>query len=361
MDKKPPLEITCSQYFMQWLEGRNVSIALTTYHTNRLFLLGIKEQNKLSVFERMFEHAMGLCVTEDRLYMSSKYQIWQLDNALPHGATHNGFDKLYVPRVAHTTGNIDAHDMALDKDGNLVFVNTLYSCLATLSDKYNFNPIWKPGFISKLVPEDRCHLNGLAMRDGSPAYVTAISKSDVTAGWRERRSNGGVLIDVASNEIILDGLSMPHSPRYYRDKLWVLNSGAGEFGYIDEQSAKFVSVAFCPGYMRGLSFVDNYAIIGLSKPRDEKVFNGLPLQDALKAKDADAQCGFMVINIDTGIVEHWLQFEGVVVELYDVQVLENVRRPTALGFKSDEIHRFITFESEGMVTFSPLSVSDTQR
>jgi uncharacterized protein (TIGR03032 family) len=361
MSKQPPLEITCSQYFMQWLENRHVSIALTTYHTNRLFLIGLKEQQRLSVFERMFEHAMGLCVAPDRLYMSSKYQVWEMHNALPHGATHDGFDKLYVPRVAHTTGNIDVHDMALDQDGKLVFVNTLYSCLATLSENYNFTPIWKPSFISRLAPEDRCHLNGLAMKDGRPAYVTAVSKSDVTAGWRERRQDGGVVIDVQSNEIILDGLSMPHSPRYYRDRLWVLNSGTGEFGFVDENSGNFETVAFCPGYMRGLAFIDNYAIIGLSKPRHEKVFNGLPLQDALQAKDAEAQCGFMIINIETGNVEHWLQFEGVVVELYDIQVLQGVRRPTALGFKSDEIHRFISFEHDNQLTFSPLSVIETQR
>jgi len=361
MPNKPPLEISCSQYFMKWLESRQISFALTTYHTNRLFLIGLKDSKHLSVFERMFEHAMGLYATTDRLYMSSKYQIWQMENALPDGATHNGFDRLYVPRVAHTTGNIDVHDMALDKNGKLVFVNTLYSCLATLSEKYNFKPIWKPSFISRLAPEDRCHLNGLAMKNGSPGYVTAISKSDVAAGWRERRSDGGVIIDVESDEIILQGLSMPHSPRWYRDRLWVLNSGTGEFGWVDTNKGRFESVAFCPGYMRGLTFIDNYAIIGLSKPRHEKIFNGLPLQDALNEKDAKAQCGFMVINIDTGNVEHWLQLEGVVVELYDVQVLHDVHRPTALGFKSDEIHRYISYEHEGMLTFSPLSVMKTEQ
>ena len=226
--------------------------------------------------------------------------------------------------------------------GGVIFVNTLFSCLATVSEKYSFIPLWQPPFISKLAAEDRCHLNGLALRDGLPRYVTAVSQSDVADGWRDRRPDGGCVIDISSNEIILSGLSMPHSPRWYRDKLWLLNSGTGEFGYADIERGVFEPVAFCPGYMRGCAFSGDFAIVGLSKPRHNKTFSGLSLDDNLRAKDAEPRCGLVVIDLRNGDIVHSLRIEGVVEELYDVQVLPGVRRPMAIGFKTDEIRRLVT-------------------
>ena len=55
--------------------------------------------------------------------------------------------------------------------------NTLFSCLAAASPTHTFRPLWRPPFVSRLAPEDRCHLNGLALRDGEPRYVT-IPESD---------------------------------------------------------------------------------------------------------------------------------------------------------------------------------------
>lgn len=179
------------------------------------------------------------------------------------------------------------------------------------------------------------------MVEGKPRYVTAVSRSDVTGGWRERRQDGGVVMDIEANEIVASGFSMPHSPRFYQGKLWLLNSGTGEFGYLDLLTGQFQPVAFCPGYMRGLAFWGNYAVVGLSKPRDRS-FSGLALDERLAAKDTNPCCGLMVIDLTTGSIAHWFQLEGVVTELYDVQVLPGVRQPMALGFKSDEIARLVT-------------------
>lgn len=343
---KPPLEVTCSRSFLPWLGGLKLSLALTTYQSRRLFLLGLKEDGGLSVFERMFDRAMGLYATSERLYMSSRYQVWRFENALAHGETYDGYDRLFVPRLAHTTGDVDIHDMAVDHEDRVVFVNTLYSCLAGLSEQYSFTPLWTPPFISRLAPEDRCHLNGLAMVDGQPGYVTSVSRSDVTAGWRDRREAGGCVVDVRTNEIVCDGLSMPHSPRYYQGRLWLLNSGTGEFGYVDMNSGAFEPVAFCPGYLRGLAFFGNHAVVGLSRPRRDGAFSGLALDGLLEAKEAEARCGVMVIDISRGDIIHWLEFKGVVTELYDVQVLPGVTRPTALGLMTDEISRVITMGSQ---------------
>jgi uncharacterized protein (TIGR03032 family) len=350
----PPLEVRVSRHFLSWLSESGASLAFTTYQTNRLFLIGMKEGGRLSVFERHFDRPMGLAATPERLFMSTRWQLWELANALPPGELHQGYDRLYVPRRSHTTGDLDVHDIAIDAAGRVVFVNTAYSCLATLSDRYSFTPLWQPRFVSRLAPEDRCHLNGLAMRDGKPAYVTAVSRSDVAAGWRERRHEGGCLVDVASGETLLGDLSMPHSPRWHGERVWLLNSGTGELGVADLAGGRFEPVAFCPGFLRGLAFHGDHAVLGLSKPRHDRTFSGLTLDDRLREKDAEARCGLWVIDTKSGVVAHWLELEGVVAELYDVQVLPGVRRPTALGFKSDEIQRLITIEAAPRPIFQAL-------
>ncbi|WP_297324983.1 TIGR03032 family protein [Nitrosomonas sp.] len=341
----PVLEISTSRQMLSWLAEQKLAIALTTYQIGKLYFIGLKPDNTLSVFERSFNRCMGLCSTSNGLYMSSLYQVWRFENVLEPGQQQDGFDRLYVPQVGYTTGDLDIHDMAVDRDGRLVFVNTLFGCLATLSETHSFKPLWRPAFISKLAAEDRCHLNGLAMQDGQPAYVTAVSQSDVADGWREHRADGGIVIDVNRNEIVCTGLSMPHSPRWYNGRLWLLNSGTGDFGYVDLATGRFEPLCFCPGYMRGLSFHGDFALVGLSRPRHNKTFSGLALDANLKSRNAEARCGVQVIDLRTGDVVHWLRMEGVVEELYDVIALPNVRRPMALGFKTDEIRRVLSVEA----------------
>ena len=340
----PSLEINASRQFTSWMHEQAISLAFTTYQAGKLFLIGLQPNGKLSVFERTFERSMGLWGDASTLFMSSLYQIWRFDNALQAGQQYRGYDALYVPQVGYTTGDVDVHDIALDAGGRVLFINTLFSCLATVSQTYSFKPLWTPPFISKLAAEDRCHLNGLALRDGQPHYVTCVSRSDVSEGWRDRRQNGGCIVDIPANEIVISGLSMPHSPRWYGDRLWVLNSGTGEFGTIDLEAGRFEPVAFCPGYQRGLAFCGDFAIIGLSKPRENKTFMGLALDSSLSVRDADPRCGVVIVDLRTGDAVHSIRIEGIVEELYDVVVLPRVRRPMAIGFKTDEIRRVITMD-----------------
>lgn len=340
------LAITTSRQFLAWMAEQRLSIALTTYQIGKLFSLGLKANGELAVFERTFNRCMGLCPSADGngFWMSSLYQLWRFENMLGPGEQADGYDRLYVPQLGITTGDCDIHDMAVDADGRLLFINTLFSCLATTSDTHSFRPLWQPPFISRLAAEDRCHLNGLAMRDGRAAFVSAVSRSDAADGWRERRADGGVLIDVASNEIVAGGLSMPHSPRWYQGRLWVCNSGSGEFGTVDLASGAFEPLAFCAGYLRGVAFHGDYALLGTSKPRHNKTFSGLPLDDALSQRDVEARCGIQVIDLRSGDAVHWLRFEGLVEELYDVIALPGVRNPSLIGFVSDEIRRLISLE-----------------
>ncbi len=294
---------------------------------------------------------MGLYADGERLYMSSRYQIWQFENLLERGEKYGECDRLYVPRTAYTTGDLNVHDVVLDDSQKIIFVNTDFSCLATLDPQYSFVPLWQPPFISKLVPEDRCHLNGLAMVEGKPAYMTACSATDRAAGWRNHRRDGGVVLSIEQNEIIATGLSMPHSPRWYQGKLWLLNSGTGELGYID--NGKFTPITFCPGFVRGLAFWQNWAVVGLSKLRSGH-FTGLALEERLKAQGNTAHCGVMVIDLNTGQIVEWVHIAETIEELFDIVILPNIRQPEALGLQGDEVQRLVTFpNSGGIVTTKP--------
>jgi len=340
-DNQPRLEITTSRQFSSWLAGAGVSLAFTTYQAGKVFMLGTKPDGQLSVFERTLDRCMGLAAYRDSLYVSSLYQIWRFENIMETGEVRDGFDACYAPQMSYVTGDLDVHDMALDVEGNLTFVNTLFGCLAKPSVEASFIPIWQPPFLSKLAAEDRCHLNGMAMSDKGPEYVTAVSESDVADGWRDKRAESGVVIHVSSGEIFARGLSMPHSPRLKDGKLYILNSGTGKFGTVDTKTGGFTPIAFCPGYARGLTFVRDYAVIGLSLPRDNKTFQDLPLDECLMAKNTEPRCGLIVVDLKTGDTVHWLRLEGVVTELYDVTVLSNIKNPMMVGFKSDEVRRTI--------------------
>ena len=282
--KQPePVKKSCSPGLTAWMGRNRVSIAFTSYQSGRLYLLGSDQKGRLSFHERIYQRAMGIVGNGQRLYMGGLYQIWRFENILGEGQAANGmFDKCYVPRNAQFTGALDIHELGIRKDGTVIFVNTKYNCLAVPSTTHSFKALWKPDFVSGIVPEDRCHLNGLAMNDGKAKYVTAVSRSDTVDGWRDRRHDGGVVVDIETNEIVCEGLSMPHSPRWADGKLWVLNSGTGHLGWVDLEARKFVPHTFCPGFLRGLAIKGDYAAVGLSKPRYER-FEGLDLQKNLEA------------------------------------------------------------------------------
>ena len=347
--KEPWLDVSTSRRFVSWLIDQKTSLAFTTYQAGKVFLLGVNPDNRISIFERTFTRCMGLWAdgkTSRSLLLSSLYQFWRMEDSLAEGETFQNYDRLFIPRIGYTTGDLDVHDVAVEDSGRIVFINCQFGCLATISEHRSFVPLWRPPFISKLAPEDRCHLNGMALENGKVAYVTCCSESDVADGWRDRRRDGGVIVDVRSNEIVCRGLSMPHSPRVHNGQLYVHNSGEGLFGRVDRAAKKFEPIAFCPGYLRGLAFINGYAIVGLSKPRD-KTFTGLALDGELKKRSADPQCGLQVIDLKSGDVVQWARVEGIVSELYDVATLPGVRRPMALGFKTNEIQSTFSIDEPG--------------
>jgi uncharacterized protein (TIGR03032 family) len=173
-----------------------------------------------------------------------------------------------------------------------------------------------------LAPEDRCHLNGLAMVDGVPKYVTALARTDTAHGWREHKGTSGVIVDVTNDEVVSDGMAMPHSPRWHDGQLWVLESGRGALMRVDVSTGQRTEVARVPGFARGLAFIGRYALIGLSQVR-ESVFAGLPVTESASERN----CGAWIVDIETGHIVGQLKFDGVVQEIFDVKVLHGFTDP----------------------------------
>ena len=338
------IEISFSPGLASFLATHDISIGFTSYQTGRLYLIGHGPDEKLALHEAVYPQAMGVTGDASRIYLGTLTQIVRMENVLAPGQTANQVhDKVYVPRNLQTTGNVDIHEIGIQDNGRILFVNTRFNCLCEPSMTHSFKPVWKPDFISEIIAEDRCHLNGLAMVDGRPKYVSAAARSDAAGGWREHRDDGGLIIDVESQAIIAEGLSMPHSPRVHDGRVWLLNSGSGELGWLDPADHNFVPLAFCPGFLRGLAFHGDHVFVTLSKPHKGH-FEGLALDDRLKETGSDAWCGFQILSQADGTLEQWLRLEGGITELFDICVLPGVKNPITLGPNSVEIRDFLTVE-----------------
>lgn len=342
----------------QWLKEMGGSLLFSTYQSARVFFLFADDNAETVAQERIVGSAMGLAVDQNALWISNKEQVWRFANVGPHTIKDEDWQAVYMPRKGYFVGACDTHDIVAGatfkgRGYELAFVNTLYSCIAAVDAHFAFRPIWKPDFITALSPEDRCHLNGMGTRDGELAYATLCGRNDTAIGWKARKNGGGCVVDIRDDQVLCDGLSMPHSPRWHGDRLWLLNSGCGEFGTVDLAGGVFEPVAPCAGFARGLCFVGDYAIIGLSKLRDNTFSSGLPIKEKLERQHVLERCGLMVVDLRSGKVVHWLHIQGVVTELYDVAFLPGITRPYTPGFSEPDLHKGITHAMPGIFPFAP--------
>ncbi|MBO9712875.1 TIGR03032 family protein [Sphingomonas sp.] len=345
--------LSVSPGISRWLVAERLSVAFTSYQTGRLLLMGVGPDGRLSFNKQNYTRAMGLHYDRGVLHLAAVSQVWRLENGLMPGEyAHGLYDAMFVPRAAMQTGYLDAHDLAVDRTGRVVFVNTRFSCLATLDERFAFRPVWKPRCISALMPEDRCHLNGLAMADGAPRYATLVAPLDTAEAWREAPKDQGQLIDVTTDAVIAEGLWMPHSPRIHQGAVWLLDSGRGWLVRVDPASGAREDVVFCPGFSRGLALHGDHAVIALSQARHGD-FGSLPLQAELEARGESAWCGLVVVSLpERRIIEH-VRIEQGFTELYDVALLPGVRNPMSVGPSTDEMLRMVRFAPD----FAPIDPS----
>ncbi|MAE63921.1 MAG: TIGR03032 family protein [Phycisphaeraceae bacterium] len=299
MPSHPTLTCAPTAGFETWLAGSGVALAVTTCQAGVVLLIDAA-QDRLRVRTWDGPRPMGLASDGPRMAVACRREIVVLHDL--------------APVASHTVGDVDVHDLAIGRDG-LWFVNTKCSSLCVMDEGGAIEARWRPSFVSALTPEDRCHLNGLAMEHGRPRFVTALGATDEAGAWRSRRTGGGVLIDVESGDTIVSDLCMPHSPRGHRGKWWLLNSGRGELCRIDPDAGRVEVVGAVPGYARGLCFAGGHAVVGMSRVRPAHLFDGLPLRQRFER----LRCGLAVIDVETGATVGMLELTGCE-ELYDVQV-----------------------------------------
>lgn len=351
-------------------EQLGISLAVSTYQAGKLILVR-RDGAALNTHFRPFVKPMGISANATRLTVGGANTVWQYRN-LPAVAAKleppGKHDAAYLPRRIHVTGDIDIHELDYAADGELWVVNTRFCCLCTLDPEHSFTPRWRPSFVSAYAPEDRCHLNGLAMVDGKPKYVTALGETDTAGGWRANKARGGILIDVDGDngrgEVLLRGLSMPHSPRWYQGKLWVLESGEGALSVVDLATRTWKTVAQVPGFTRGIDFWGPLAFIGLSQVRESAVFSGIPLVQRLRERN----CGVWVVNIESGETLGFLRFEAGVQEIFAVSVLHDTRYPDVLEWDDPRLaHSYVlpdaalkevSLASEEQLALSPAAFNE---
>ena len=307
-----------SQSLPEILQHLQASIILTTYQAGKVMLIGL-DQGQVRVSYVDLEQPMGLAIGHDQIAIgggASVHFYHANHRAAGSVAADCAFDGCFVPNHSRHTGRILSHDVAWGHEG-LWVVNTLFSCLCTLDSNHSFVPRWKPGFVTALADEDRCHLNGLAMESEVPRYVTALAATDTPNGWREHKASGGCLIDVHSGMALVEGLSMPHSPRLRDGELFVLNSGHGELARVDRNRGTLETIERVPGFTRGLAFQGQFAFVGLSRIRESNVFGGLPIAD----QPESLCCGVAIIDLVSGKNVASFRFLSGVEEIFAVELI----------------------------------------
>lgn len=350
-DRSPPTDASSGAPVGDWREVRyrhspllaqllrqlGCCLLVSTYQAGKLIAIGADDAGLHFSFHG-FDQAMGIAARPRQIAVGARGQIWFLADSsqlAPQLPPPGRYDRCYLARSASVTGSIHCHEIAWARDTSgqpeLWIVNTLFSCLATLHPQYSFVPRWQPPFVTALAAEDRCHLNGLALRDGRPAYVTVMAQTDTPAGWRADKSTTGCVLDVQSGETVTQGLAMPHSPRWHGGRLLVLNSGHGALETIDLDTGARTVVAAVPGYARGLACHANIAFAGLSLIRETAVFGGVPIAE----RPDDRHCGIAAIDLDTGATIATLEFESGVEEIFDIQILPQTRGVALRGHRPD--------------------------
>jgi uncharacterized protein (TIGR03032 family) len=314
------------------LDQLRSSMLITTYQTGKL-ICARYDSGLVNTHFRDFNRPMGITARRDRFALGTRSEVLDYRNfpaVAPKIDPPGKHDAAFLPRNRHFTGDIQIHEVEF-AGGELWVVATAFSCLATLDANHSFIPRWAPPFITALQPEDRCHLNGLCVIDDQIRFVTALGETDEPGGWRPGKASGGILIDVESGETVLKGISMPHSPRWHDDRLWILESGRGTIAVADLDAGTWETVAELPGFTRGLAFAGGLAFVGLSQIRESSTFGGLPIEERLDER----LCGVWAVDTESGKIVGFLRFEELVQEIFDLTFLPGLRYPEVAEEGSD--------------------------
>jgi uncharacterized protein (TIGR03032 family) len=337
-------EATADDGFLQWLATTDQTVLVA--HSNKVLSAGRDSAGRLVVDQMLLDRVTGLCVADDlAVYVAASDEVWRFSDAVGPGEhSPTGAPRWLMPRTARFVGATRPADLSV-MDGDCWFVSVALSALCTLDDTLSAQVRWAPAFISEVRPELRCRLTGLGVRDGEPTVVTSASTSNEPGGWHAQRRDGGVLLDIASDEIVAAGLSLPHSPRWHDGHWWLVQAGTGELGYIDD--GRFVAVAGIEGFARGLTISHGAAILGGSGSRWDELVEGLPVGDRLAASGRRPESGAFIVDLASGKRIGALQLDGTAREIADVAVLAGTRNVEISGPRSLTAQDWTTFAADG--------------
>lgn len=352
---------THTENFPRILKELNISLAVTSYQAGRLILLCSNGERIETHFKR-FPRPMGVYADDSRLTLGTLTEVLEFrrNDRLLHkiktGALDNvtkltrkvlekdkeafddlirkrnlelaemkKSDSLYISRASLTTGMINIHDIAWGNDG-LWVVNSTFSCLSTLSTDYSFIARWRPHWITELVPEDRCHLNGMAMKDGRPRYVTTFNKFNERDSWKTKTAHDGTLMDIDTDTILLDGLIQPHSPRCHNGSVYLCDSGTGRVMAYHPYTRRLSEIIKLQGFTRGLAFYGPLMFAGTSRLRASDIRRPIPISKEYET----TYSGITVVNLsDNSKIAH-IHFQGDIDQIYDIAIIPGSARPGLL-------------------------------
>lgn len=319
-----------TRHFTTWLNDHSCSIVVSSYSTHHVFTISLDKDGKMTNWFSNIGRSMGInySTQTENLIVSNVGNILVFkDKGFLQSTEFGNFNNNFVPQFGYFSGDVDVHDVCETSTGDIYYISALFSCICQPTKNGSFKPYWLPPWISKYAAEDRCHLNGLCLVDDVPRYVTSACQGDSMGSWRHSGQKGkGIVYDIVKDEVVCSGMMNPHSPRWYRDKLWVMESGTGYFGYVDLEKKEFVKCVFMPTFLRGLDFINNYAVIAGSLPRHDPAFGELPIGKEIENRGLDPTCGLWVVNLDTFDIEHQLMFNLPVQELYDLAIIPSTKR-----------------------------------
>jgi len=332
-----PFQIVYSPHIPELLQQLNTTLVYSTYQAGKLVFLSPVGTEKLVQLPRTFNKPMGFGFHSDgqKMALATADEVIVFANS-PSLAQHyprspEKYDALFVPRMTLYTGALDVHDLHWGADDKLYGVNTLFSCLCTFDSNYNFTPYWTPPQITEMASEDRCHLNGLALKNGTPKYATAFNRGNTAQSWRENINETGVVWDIDENAIIAEGLGMPHSPNLYDGELYVLTSANGELIKINPSTGSKEVVFQMDAFLRGMTKVGDYLFIAHSKLRqNSSTFAQLDI-----SKKAN-RSGIVVLHLPSKSIQGEIQYQSSVDEIYEIHALPNVLRPNILNTKKED-------------------------
>jgi uncharacterized protein (TIGR03032 family) len=327
--------------FLEFLKIFQISLVITSYDCQRLIVFRNVSDN-IDTLLVPVARPRGLAIHDNKLTVATYAEIlnyYRYDQLSELGHAELQADSVFLPRNSHITGEINVHDLAWG-EGGLWMVNSRFSCICTLQPDLSFKPQWWPKFLKGPTGDGAGHLNCMAMKGGKPAYATCFGAFAKGRSWRDESDlETGLLINVQTDEVVLEGLCMPHSPKLYKDKVYLCNSGHGTVICYDPQTKTTETVLEIQGFTRALTFYQDYMIVCSSKFRQSERAASLPV--ALKYQESHA--GVYIVDMSTMSIVAFCRFDGDVSQLYDVAVIERSVQPEILGLQDPRLTELFVF------------------